>query len=234
MRNRVLSLGRHVLLSFVAVTLAVGCGTGKAHIRPAKQVQRDFYTCKGFKSGLPVGATSEFSLTDGLVYVVADLEKEQVGNRLDFEVASPMGKIAYFESVKYEQDRPYGIYFDLQKLAERGGPGRWKVLFWADGQPVGRLFFNLEGPRGVDEAWERAGASSGTIFDRLFGEEARPMEAPAITGEAVKEEAPALIETPEGVSFTPGEELITPESKSSIVLEKEPKEAEQSKENESP
>jgi len=180
--------------------LGAGCGAKKAYIRSAKQVERDFYTCKGFKGGHPVDATSEFSVNDGLVYVVADLEKEQVGSRLDFEVEAPTGKIAYFESVKYNQDRPYGIYFDAQKLVERGGSGDWKVLFWADVQPMGYLTFNLEGPPGAERVGGES-AQTGNIFDRLLGEEGRPLEMPS----SAPEEASPVVETPEGVVFTPGE-----------------------------
>jgi len=211
---------RYLVGSAAAVILATGCGTGKAHIQAAKQVQRDFYTCKGFQGGRPVAATSEFSVSDGLVYVVADLEKEQVGSRLDFEITAPTGKIAYFESVKYAQNRPYGIYFDTRKLLERGGPGRWKALFWADGQPMGRLFFNLEGPPEMAREWGRPPATSDNLFERMFGEEARPADIPAAVTEEPSEAVMPLMETPEGMILSPGEEVITPDSKSALEPEK--------------
>lgn len=234
MKRKICGFGGYLVWPVAAVIFAAGCGTGKAHIQAAKQVQRDFYTCKGFQGGRPVAATSEFSVSDGLVYVVAELEKEQVGSRLDFEITAPTGKIAYYESVKYAQKRPYGIYFDTRKLLERGGPGRWKALFWADGQPMGRLFFNVEGPPEMAKEWGRTPVASPNLFDRMFGEEARPAGIPAAVTEEPSEEAIPLTETPEGMSLAPGEELITPESKPAVELEKPSKEIEEAVEEESP
>jgi len=224
MRNIAQSHRQYTLLLFAAVAIvAAGCTTKKAYVRPAKQVERNFFTCKGFDRGLPVDATSEFSVTDGLIYVVADLEKEQVGNRLDFEMTSPLGKIAYFETMEYRQDRPHGVYFDVQKLLQLGGEGRWKVLFWADGQPVGRLTFDLGEVREETKFGRRA-AGTGDIFERLFGEEARPADIPGATAE---ESVPAMIETPEGISLTPGIEPAAPEAEAVHELKKQPEEPEQ-------
>lgn len=233
-KKKICGFSGYLVSTVAAVILATGCGTGKAHIQAAKQAERDFYTCKGFKGGRPLAATSEFSVSDGLVYVVADLEKEQVGSRLDFEITAPTGKIAYYESVKYAQNRPYGIYFDTRKLLERGGPGRWKVLFWADGQPMGRLFFNLEGPPEMAKEWGRFPVASPNLFDRMFGEEARPADIRSATTEELSEEAPPVTETPEGMTLTPGEELITPDSKPALELEKPSKELEEAAEEDSP
>ena len=105
------------------------------------------------------------------------------------------------------QDRPYGFYFDTQKLYNRGGPGTWKVLFWAAGEPVGRLLFNLEGDEAIAQGLEDSMASTtgDSIFETLLGEQARPLDIP----EAATEEAPITI-PPEGITLTPGE---TPEGK---------------------
>jgi hypothetical protein len=168
----------------VVLVLLSGCGTTSGvQVRPAKQVQRDFYTCKGFEHGQPVGVTDEFSLysaggtqpIDGLVYVVADIEKDQMGSRLDFEVTAPDNKITYMESVNYEQNVPYAIYFDTERLYLRGGAGQWKVIFWADGQPMGRLFFTLVGPDGsLGEEDEQEQAAPLDMFDQMYGPEGLP------------------------------------------------------------
>jgi hypothetical protein len=158
------------VLSVLAIMIAsLGCKTSskRAEVLPSKQVQRDFYTCRGFDHGLPVDVTSEFDIRqDGLVYVVADLEKEQKGNRLDFELTSPGNVVTYMERVILKEDRPYGFYFDTKKMYERAGGGPWKALFWADGQPVGRLYFNLYGE--AEEQAVQAGAGSSSIFDAIL------------------------------------------------------------------
>jgi len=213
-------LGGVVGLTILAA-LAVGCRTQRPYIRPSKQVQRDFYTCQDFdSSGMPVGVTSEFSLEkDNLIYIVADLEPGQVGNRLDFEVSSPLGKISFVETVEDMQDRPYGFYFDTNKLYDRGKGGKWKVLFWANGEPMGRLYFNLIGPDMYDE--EAAGASQSSIFEDLFGEAARP-QVPSAPEDATQE-MQLTPETPESEA-PPVESEVKTEPKEDAEVDAEVKE----------
>jgi hypothetical protein len=158
----------------IGLTLS-GCQkeSKKVKIHQSKQVQRDFYTCKGFDaSGIPVSVTSEFHVDDNLIYVIANLEKEQLGNRLNFEISSPDSYITFTENVEYVENRPYGFFFDTHKLYERGGGGKWRVLFWADGEPMGRVFFNLSGP---DDEYRRSlRDSSGNVFESIFGQSAAP------------------------------------------------------------
>ncbi len=198
------------ILSVLAIAVAgVGCRTAskKADVLPSKQVQRDFYTCRGFDHGLPVDVTSEFDVRqDGLVYVVADLEKEQKGNRLDFELTSPGNVVTYMERVILKEDRPYGFYFDTKKMYERAGGGPWKALFWADGQPVGRLYFNLYGE--AEEQAAQAGAASSSIFDAILGPDAIPEDFPEEVSEVTPEAdltAPSDQVVEEGILLTPGE-----------------------------
>lgn len=188
------------------LVVAGGCMTSRPLIKASKQVERDFYACKGFNKGVPVDATSEFLVEEpGLIYIVADLEKEMVDCTLDFEVTAPTGRITYAESVRCEQDRPYGYYFDKYKLYERGGSGQWKVLFWADGRPVGRLFFNLIGPEGEGEM---AATGDKSIFETLFGEDAQPIWTPGELPEsATAEEEIILVPTGDAV-----EEVAPPEA----------------------
>ena len=68
----------------------------------------------------------------------------------------------------------------------------------------------------------------------MLGEEARPAEVSAATAEKRVEEAPPMMETPEGISLTPGEELIPPESESALELEKEPEESKEAVEEDNP
>jgi hypothetical protein len=216
------------ILSVFAILIAgAGCKTAskKAAVSPSKQVQRDFYTCRGFDHGLPVDVTSEFDVReDGLVYVVADLEKEQKGNRLDFELTSPGNVVTYMERVILKEDRPYGFYFDTKKMYERGGGGPWKALFWADGEPVGRLYFNLFGE--AEEQAAQAGAAGSSIFDSILGPDAIPEDLPEEVSEEVSEAtleadvtAPSDQAVEEGILLTPGETWEAPVEQEGTVPE---------------
>ena len=57
----------------------------------------------------------------------------------------------------------------------RGGAGQWKVIFWADGQPMGRLFFTLMGPDGsLGEEDEQEPDAPLDMFDQMYGPEGLP------------------------------------------------------------
>lgn len=224
-----------ILTVLVLVVAGLGCrmASKKAVVLPSKQVQRDFYTCRGFEHGLPVDVTSEFDVRqDGLVYIVADLEKEQKGSRLDFELTSPGNVVTYMERVILKENRPYGFYFDTKKMYERAGGGPWKALFWADGQPVGRVYFNLFGEAEEQAAVTKSSGSS--IFDTLLGPDAIPEDLPEEVSEEVSEATPeADVTAPsdpaveEGILLTPGETWEAPVEQEEPVQDQPEEQVEQ-------
>ena len=98
------------------------------------------------------------------------------------------------EKVDYLQSRPYGFYFEPNKMLQDGGAGEWKVLFVANGYPVGSLTFNLTGPEQPESA---VPPGSGDIFTEVLGKDAEPVWVAPTPVEAATSEEEILEATEE-------------------------------------
>jgi hypothetical protein len=114
---------------------------------PSKQVQQQFFACKDLIGKEWVGVGQDFSTDDEKIIIISRLDPSQLKSWLTFEILSPDDQIIEKEDLTYEAVRDVGIEFSPVKLADKGGPGRYKANVYSDSRPMGQVVFYLEDRR---------------------------------------------------------------------------------------
>lgn len=114
---------------------------------PSEQVQQQFFACKDLIGNEWIGIGQNFSTDDERIIVIARLDPSELDSLMMLELVSPENRIIERESHEYSAVRDVGIYFDPVKLADKGGPGRYRANIYSDSRPMGQVEFFLEDRR---------------------------------------------------------------------------------------
>lgn len=143
---------RIVLCLWVVIPMVFGGGlVGCIHNKPsvglfqATEDSVDVFTCKGLtEEGHWIGITDQFlPEEDPYVIVAAQLNPEHRKSRVTFELTSPADYVVMNESKQYPENLDLGVQFDMNRLLERGGEGKWTAAVYADGEPIGKAVFTI-------------------------------------------------------------------------------------------
>ncbi|MBI1389551.1 MAG: hypothetical protein GC154_14000 [bacterium] len=136
-----------VCLAIVVGLIGFTCASTKNKIamEPSTDLTRDVFTAKGLaQDNRWIGVTDVFDPEkDPRVVVVARFAKEDLEKHIVYEVINPENNIVMTEERFRPKNNPLGIYFDMNRLMDLGGEGKWKALIWGDGDPIGRAIFWL-------------------------------------------------------------------------------------------
>lgn len=141
-------------MTFASVVFLNGCKTTEpVALEPAKAVLTDVFTCKGLAAdGRWLDVTDEFDPENDIrVVVVAQIPEFMRRGLIMFELVDPSGTVAFVEKRNSPPQDHLGIWWDCQRLLERGGEGYWKANISVDEEVIGQARFRLGEPPEEDD-----------------------------------------------------------------------------------